>query len=195
MNRRETLKLMGVAALSAGLPACTPPASAPAPPRLDPDPAAYRPSFFTPEEYETVHVLADLILPADDRSGSATDAGVPAFLDFTMNDRKRLRTPMRGGLRWLDHQCHRRYGQPFRACTDAQRTALLDLIAYPDDAPPELSQGVAFFTLFRNLTAAGFFSSRMGVEDLAYTGNTARPGWDGCPQEALDHLGVRYDDA
>ncbi len=197
MNRRETLKLIAAASLAAGLPGCTPSDVQQARDQVSARQAAgtladYKPAFFTPEEYATVHVLADLVLPADDRSGSATDAGVPAFMDFMMTDRETLQTPMRGGLRWLDYQCHKRFGRPFRECTGAEQTALLDTIAYPETAAPEMSQGVAFFNLFRDLTASGFWSSRIGVEDLAYTGNTAHASWDGCPREALDHLGVGY---
>ena len=139
-------------------------------------------------------MLVDLIIPADDRSGSATDAGVPAFMDFMMTDRPSMQLPMRGGLAWLDAQCHKRFKSTFIGCTDAQRTELLDQIAYPDMAPPELSQGVAFFNSFRDLTASGFWSSKMGVEDLQYIGNTVVHEWKGAPQEVLDHLGVSYDD-
>ena len=40
----------------------------------------FTPKFFTPHELATVNLLVDLIIPKDDRSGSATDAGVPAFM-------------------------------------------------------------------------------------------------------------------
>ena len=153
----------------------------------------YEPAFFNTHEYETVKVLADLVIPADDRSGSATDAGVHAFIDFIMIDSPRFQTPIRGGLRWLDYRCHLRSGTTFLESTSPQRTQVLEEIAYPDDAAPEASQGVVFFTLFRNLTASGFWSSKMGVEDLKFMGNVARPAWPGCPKEALDHLGVSYD--
>ena len=156
--------------------------------------ADFEPAFFTEHELNTVNVLVDLIIPTDDRSGSATDAGVPEFMDFMMMDRPNMQLPMRGGLAWLDIQCRRRFEAPFVECTDAQRKELLDVIAYPDMAPPEMSQGVAFFNSFRDLTASGFWSSKMGVEDLQYMGNTVVPEWTGCSQEALDHLGVSYDD-
>ncbi len=194
MNRRETLKLMAVASL-AGLTGCTKADVERAQEKVaaQVDLAHYKPAFFTEPEYETVKVLADLVIPADGRSGSATDAGVPAFIDFTMIDSPRFQTPMRGGLRWLDYRCHTHFGTTFRGCTSDQRTQILEEIAYPVDAAPEVSQGVAFFTLFRNLTASGFWSSKMGVADLEFMGNVARPSWPGCPTEALDHLGLAYD--
>jgi hypothetical protein len=155
---------------------------------------AFQPQFFTPHEYQTVRILVDLILPRDERSGSATDAGVPEFMDFIVNDQKGQQTPMRGGLGWLDIECRERFGRDFTDCDDAQRRALLDDIAWPAKARPEMSQGVAFFDRFRDLTATGFWSSKMGVEDLGYMGNTAVPEWKGCPEEQLKRLGVSYGD-
>jgi len=85
----------------------------------------YDPKQFTPHEWETVRVLVDLILPKDERSGSATEAGVPEFMDFMLGDDPDLQTPMRGGLAWLDHECDDRYGKTFVTCTDAERAGLL----------------------------------------------------------------------
>ena len=153
---------------------------------------AYAPTFFTPHEYDTVKLLADLIIPADARSGSATDAGAPEFIDFMLTTYPDNQMAVRGGLAWMDNECRDRYGQPFLTCTPAQRTALLDDIAWPAKAKPELSHGVTFFNRFRDMTASAFFSSKMGVEDLQYKGNTFVPEWTGCPPEALAKLGVRY---
>jgi gluconate 2-dehydrogenase gamma chain len=161
---------------------------------------AFKPKFFTPHEWATVRVLVDLIIPKDERSGSATDAGVPEFMDFLMLDRPvtgdaeraRRQTAMRGGLRWLDGECHRRVQKTFVDCTPDERTAVLDTLAWPERAKdnPAISQGVAFFSSFRDFTASGFWSSKMGVDDLKYVGNVANPNWDGCPAEALSHLGL-----
>ena len=151
--------------------------------------AQFQPQFFTAHEYETVRILVDLILPRDERSGSATDAGVPEFMDFIVADQQGRQTAMRGGLAWIDVRCKRRFGSNFVECADEQRTELLDELAWPERARPELSHGVAFFTSFRDLTASGFWSSRMGVEDLQYLGNVATE-WDGCPEEQLRKLGV-----
>ena len=152
----------------------------------------YEPKVFTSHEWETVRLLVDLIIPKDDRSGSATDAGVPEFMDFMLGDDRDLETPVRGGLAWLDHECDDRYGKTFVASSDVERTALLDDIAWPKKAKPENTAGVAFFNSFRNLTASGFWSSKMGIDDLQYQGNTFVTEWRGCPPEALAKLGVRY---
>lgn len=153
---------------------------------------AYAPTFFTPHEYQTVTLLADMIIPADDRSGSASDAGAPEFMDFILTTFPDNQVAVRGGLAWLDNEMRRRTGQPFIKATEAQRAALLDDIAWPAKARPELSQGVAFFTRMRDMVASAFFSSRMGVEDLQYKGNTFVAEWTGCPPEALAKLGVHY---
>ena len=141
-------------------------------------------------------MLADYVIPRDERSGSATDAKVPEFMDFIMADpdgSDNARLAMRGGLAWLDNESRRRFDQPFTAATDAQRRAILDDIAWPNKARPEMSHGVAFFNRFRDMTASGFFSSETGWKDLRYMGNTFVPEWTGCPPEALAKLGVSYD--
>ncbi len=153
----------------------------------------FEPKFFTPHEWETVRLLVDLLIPRDERSGSATDAGVPEFMDFIALEYPDHQTPLRGGLAWLDAECQRRFAQPFVACSASDRAAVLDDIAWPAKARPAVSQGVAFFNHFRDLTASGFFSSKMGVDDLQYRGNTALPEWTGCPPEALRKLGVSYE--
>jgi len=154
----------------------------------------FSPTFFTAHEWETVRLLVDLIIPADERSGSATDAGVPEFMDFLMTEGSdQQRTAMRGGLAWLDIECRKRFGKTLVECSDTERAAVLDSIAWPAKAAPDLTHGVAFFNRFRDLTASGFWSSRMGVEDLQYQGNAFVTEWNGCPAAALAKLGVRYE--
>ncbi len=153
---------------------------------------SFQPKFFTPHEYQTVRLLVDLIIPRDERSGSATDAGVPEFMDFIVQDQRDRQTAMGGGLAWLDTQCRERVGRNFTDLDDAGRQAVLEDLAWPAKARPEMSQGVAFFSSFRDLTATGFWSSKMGIADLQYLGNTAVPEWKGCPDEQLRKLGVRY---
>jgi gluconate 2-dehydrogenase gamma chain len=154
---------------------------------------AFQPAFFTAHEYATVRLLVDLIVPKDEHSGSATDAGVPEFMDFMMVDQPARQTAMRGGLGWLDRECLSRFDKTFVGCTAAERTQVLDDIAWPQKARPGMSHGVAFFTGFRDLTASGFFTSKMGIDDLKYMGNRYVPEWTGCPDEVLKKLGVEYD--
>lgn len=150
-------------------------------------------SFFTSEEMLTITVLADIIIPRDEVSGSASEAGVPAFIDFIVRDMPDHQVPMRGGLRWLNVQCLHRYGQSFSKCTSSQQLELVDQIAYPEKATPEMQPGVEFFNRMRNLTATGFYTSAMGVKDLNYQGNQAN-SWKGVPQEVLNQYGLQYTD-
>ena len=151
---------------------------------------AYKPKFFTPHQWATVSMLTDIIIPKDDRSGSATDAGVPEFMDFMMVDQPARQSAMRGGLAWLDRECNKRFDKTFVAATDAQRKELLDEISWPRRAKPEVAAGVAFFNSFRDLTASGFFSSKIGVQDLGYMGNRFVEKWTGCPEPVLKKLGL-----
>jgi gluconate 2-dehydrogenase gamma chain len=194
VTRRETIQILaGIPLLAAGLSPQTVVRGVEAARRARDAGSPYTPVFFTPHEYQTVVVLVDYIIPRDGRSGSATDAAVPEFIDYIVGYEKSMQTPTRGGLAWLDTECRERFGQPFLGASDGQRRAVLDDIAWPKKARPEMSQGVAFFSDFRDLTASGFFSSKMGVEDLQYLGNTVVPEWTGCPPEALSKLGVSYD--
>jgi len=153
----------------------------------------FQPKFFTRREYATVIVLADLIIPRDERSGSASDAGVPEFMDFMMMDQPLRQTAMRGGLAFIDHLCDIRFDKAFIECTDAERRQVLDDLAFPERVDPALAHGAAFFGSFRDLTASGFWTSKMGIADLQYLGNKPVVEWRGCPSEALEHLGVKYE--
>ena len=154
----------------------------------------YDPVFFTAAEWRTVRLLSDMIIPRDARSGSATDAGVPEFIDFTVNDRPGHQVPVRGGLAWLDDESRKRFGAIFVEATEAERGALIDAIAWPKRAAPEVKEGVEFFNRFRDLVASGFYTSRIGIEDVQYMGNRYVPQWNGCPPEACRHLGVSYEE-
>lgn len=202
MERRDALKLM---ALMAAAPtfsfACTGEEAGSGAASVNAPDGATRPGpdytaqFFTDHEMRTVRVLADWVIPADDRSGSASEARVPEFIDHVMTDEllgdpEPRQTAMRGGLAWVDYQCLQRFDALFADCSEAQQQEVLDDIAWPDAAPEEMAPGVEFFNSFRNLVATGFFSSKMGVDDLGYIGNAYVQEWSGCPDEVLNHIGV-----
>jgi hypothetical protein len=198
LNRRDLLRMLGVGVAATTL-SCTPEVADKAhrSAQAARDSAAasggkVATKFFTAHEHDTVTLLADLIIPKDGRSGSASDAGVPEFMDYILTEYPDGQTAIRGGLAWLDAECEKRFGKDFVSSSDAQRKQVLDDIAWPKKARPEMSQGVAFFNRFRDFTASGFFSSKLGTEDLHYIGNTPQPAWNGCPPEALAKLGVSY---
>ncbi|MFN4315938.1 MAG: gluconate 2-dehydrogenase subunit 3 family protein [Chitinophagaceae bacterium] len=148
-------------------------------------------AFFTPHEMATITVLGDIIIPKDDFGGSASEAGVPAFIEFIVKDMPQHQTPLRGGLRWLDLQCLNRYEKTFKDCSSAQQIEMVDRIAFPEKAAPEMAQGVAFFNLMRNLTATGYYTSAIGIKDLGYVGNTANK-WNGVPDDVLKQYNLAY---
>lgn len=199
VSRRDALKLFGAVPLIGALDW-----SAPSVERAtrfvarlqdEVDGAPYAPKFFTPHEWRTVRLLADIVIPKDERSGSATDAKAPEFVDFMLMDKETSegsRVQMRGGLAWLDNEMRSRFDVDFLHANDAQRKAVLDDIAYPKTARPEMKAGVAFFNRFRSSIGAAFFSSQMGWQDLRYMGNVFNPNWNGCPPAATQKLGVSY---
>ena len=150
-------------------------------------------TFFTPHEMATITILADIIIPKDDVSGSASDAKVPDFIEFIVKDMPKHQVPMRGGLRWLDMQCLTRYQNSFAECNKQQQMEMVDAIAYPKKAKPEMKSGVAFFNLMRNLTATGFYTSEIGGKDVGYMGNTPNQ-WNGVPADVLKQYNLAYTD-
>lgn len=207
MDRRKSIKALVVGTVSTGLiiEACKPGEKKPATAATAVDTNAdadrmqeekdylkkLNDKFFTAHEMATLTVLADIIVPKDAVSGSASDAKVPDFLEFIVKDMPKHQTPMRGGLRWLDVQCLKQNGKAFVDCSQQQQIAIVDQIAYPAKAKPGMKQGVSFFNLMRNLTLTGFFTSEMGVKDLGYKGNTPNQ-WNGVPDDVLKQYGLAY---
>lgn len=147
--------------------------------------------FFTASEMSTIKILVDIIIPADGTSGSASQAGVPEFIEFISKDMPQHQTPLRGGLMWLENLSKKTFGTKFAALSGSDRLKIIDLIAYPKLAKVEHNPGVSFFNLMRNLTATGFFTSKIGMEDLGYKGNTPNQ-WDGVPQAVLNKYNLSY---
>lgn len=205
MSRRRALQVLGAVPVAAAIgqqPATPQPPLTPGVAPQVPTPpgqtlgAAAGPRFFNRHEWKTVALLADYIIPRDERSGSATDAKVPEYIDFLLSEKDanvNTQIAMRGGLAWLDTESRKRFGKTFIDASDPQRRQILDDIAYPAKAKPEMRYGVTFFNRFRDMTASGFFSSAIGWKDLQYQGNVFNPGYDGCPPAALQKLGVSYD--
>lgn len=207
MDRRKSLKLIatGAVAVPAVIAGCNTeekkPGAAEPTFNLDRNPAELEnekrllamDKFFTEHEMATIAILSDIIIPADEVSGSATDAKVPEFIEFIVKDMPSHQTPLRGGLRWLDMQCLNRYNNSFKDCTQVQQLEMIDQIAYPQKAKPGMAQGVAFFNKMRDLVATGFYTSEMGVKDIGYVGNTPTQ-WNGVPDDVLKQYGLAYTD-
>lgn len=203
MKRRDTLKALSLSSLGMAVLPATELVAAPdpkpfkttparIPEEIERDKKIMADKFLTASELATIAILVDIIIPATSKSGSATQAGVPAFIEFIVKDMPQYQTPVRGGLKWLDNQSNKRFGKTFALITPNQRIEIVEDIAYPDDVKPEFSHGASFFSQIRNLTVTGFYTTRMGFDELGYMGNTPND-WKGVPQDVLDKYGLKYD--
>ena len=206
MNRRDSIKALGLTALSTAVlvEACKQPetkteVTAPAETtkeagreqwEMDRDKKLKSETFFDKHEMATITVLADIIIPKDDVSGSASDAKVPEFIEFIVKDIPEHKVPMRGGLKWLDIYSFNKFQKSFVELSQSDRLSIIDEIAYPKKARPEMQAGVAFFNRMRDLTASGFYTSEIGVKDIGYVGNSPNQ-WAGVPDEVLKQYGMQ----
>lgn len=131
----------------------------------------YKPRLLNAHEYATVRRLAELIIPADDVSGSAVEAGAPEFIDLIASHNEELGAQITGGVAWLDRFSEKRHNKRFVETAPGEQTAMLDAIAFRKNATPETSQGIAFFDWMRRLTADAFYTSPIGVKDIGFKGN------------------------
>jgi hypothetical protein len=202
MNRRDSLKALGLTALSTTIlvSACKQPEDTKDITAVEKaagreewetkrDEKLKSETFFNKHEMATITVLVDIIIPKDNVSGSATDAKVPDFIEFIVKDIPDHQIPMRGGLKWLDIQCFNRFEKSFIEASPKEQISIIDEIAYPKKAKPEMQAGVAFFNRMRSLTASGFYTTEIGVKDIGYVGNQPNQ-WDGVPTDVLKQYGL-----
>lgn len=153
-------------------------------------------SFFNEHERKTMEVLCDLILPPGEVYKGASDADVVSFIDFMARDTEseQMQTDLKGGLMWLDHTSNTEFGLEFISATEEQQKSILDKIAYydPESEYEDRPFGVNFFSMVRNLTMTGFYTSKIGIEELGYKGNMPNV-WDGVPEDVLAQHGVSYE--
>ena len=171
----------------------------------------YTPQCFNGGEYQTLQRLSELIIPADDRSGSALDAGAPEFIDVLANRNEELAGIFISGIFWLDREMGRRKACRFAEAGEEEQVRLLDELAAAADgsagmliefhSAPEyagfqdytarpgerLGPGARFFVWARRLIVDAFYTSPIGYEDLDYKGNHFRTEYE-VPQEAIDYV-------
>ncbi len=145
--------------------------------------SVYAPKFFNSHQYRTLQALCQVVIPPDNRSGGAIEAGAPEFIDLLTSENIEYQEVLGGGLLWLDTTCRKRCEKAYLECSSADQEEMLNLIAYRRNAivDPALREGVRFFSLLRDLTADGFYTSEIGIKDLQYIGNTALAEFPGCP--------------
>lgn len=202
MNRRDSLKALGLTAISTTvlIGACNNASDEKTLPKTsdlagreqwetDREEKLKEDVFFNEHEMATITVLANIIIPKDEISGNAADAKVPEFIEFIVKDMPYHQVPMRGGLKWLDLQCFNRFEKSFIDSDAKQQISIIDEIAYPNIAKPEMMQGVSFFNRMRSLTASGFYTTEIGIKDIGYVGNAPNQ-WDGVPTDVLKQYGM-----
>ncbi len=187
-SRRDLIKSLGLTAAGSLLRAVPLAAAETAHRKVSAHKAAssageYTPKFFPEHQYKTLRALCDAIIPPDQESGGALEAGAPEFVDLLTSENKDLQLQFGGGIMWLDATCTERYGRTYLQCSSGQRTEMLDLIAFRKNAEkdPRLSPGVEFFSTVRKYTADGFFTSEIGIKYLGFIGNTYLKEFPGCP--------------
>ena len=208
MDRRDTLKTLLVGSVAGGaigtvaIQGCQDTSSSTVdsgeslygrtPEEIERDNALFAEQLFSEHEAATIAILCDIILPATKNAGSASEAGVPEFVEFISKDLPYHQLPLRGGLMWLDQESNRRFGAHFNTLEKDQQMSIVDDIAFPKDASPEFSHGVEFFNRMRNLTLTGYYTTKMGIDDLGYVGNVPNI-WDGVLENVLAKHDVDYD--
>lgn len=143
----------------------------------------YTPKFFSAHAYKTLQSLCNTIIPPDDESQGAVEAGAPEFIDLITSENPDYQVALGGGLMWLDNTCIDRYQKAYLDCMAEQQREILDQIAYRKNGKKDssLGQGIEFFSFLRKLTADGFFTSEIGITYLGYIGNTYVQEFPGCP--------------
>jgi len=149
--------------------------------------------FFDENEMKLITRLANLILPPHE-NGSIEEAEVPGFIEFIVKDISSLQKPLKKGLKWLDQESKQQFGKAFVDSSDTEQKSILDSICYELEDVEGQPDGIAFFSLIRDLVVTGYFTSAVGLKDLGYQGNSPNV-WDGVPDEVLKDLDVAYDEA
>ncbi|GAA0878749.1 gluconate 2-dehydrogenase subunit 3 family protein [Algoriphagus jejuensis] len=208
MNRRENLKLLFAGSLGTGLilTACSPEEKLAdlspkilgtpggrTPEEIERDNALISDQFLTEQEMALVTILVDIVIPKDAVSGSASEAKVPDYIEFMLKDQPENQTAFRGGLMWLNLHSAERFSKTFTELSGTQQLEIIDEIAWPDTAAPEVLTGVKFFNLLRNMTVSGFYTTEIGFKDIGYVGNTPNV-WDGPSQEVMDEYGLALEE-
>ena len=146
-------------------------------------PAAYVPQFFTPAEYAMLDALTEIIIPKDAASPGAREAGVSEFIDFMAANDTRVQQRFRDGLAWLNERAKKSKGSDFVKLASGEQEILLRSLAYREHYVPEQAAGQEFFNLMRRYTVMGYYTTRIGLEELDYPGLKLYARSPACPHQ------------
>jgi hypothetical protein len=157
-------------------------------------PGKFWPLTLTEHQRRTATALSDVILPAEGEWPAASSLGVIAFIDEWISapysQMTRDRPLILEGLAWLDAESQRRFNKKFADVSQAQKTNICDDICPGPNAKKELEHITGFFSRYRTLIAAGYYTTPQGMRDLGYVGNVPLAKFDGPPKEVLKKLGL-----
>jgi gluconate 2-dehydrogenase gamma chain len=144
----------------------------------------YTPNFFKPEEFKTVEMLTQLIIPTDDQPG-AKEAKVAQYIDFVVfaaaERARELQKQWTQGLALLDSLSQKKHNQPFRELASRDQEQLLLEMSLPEKDPQAHHPGFEFYRLVKDMTVEGFYTSKIGLIDvLGYQGRTFLSEFPGC---------------
>lgn len=186
INRREIIKGVAVGlGTVTGLPILEQQVSAQhqhsVPVPLVPDPATRKgPTFFNPHEYATITELSSMIIPTDETPG-AREAQVNEYIDMIANEgSESLKKLYRNGLKWLDKTSRSRHGKLFIDLSKDQQVELLTEISHVRHASTNIPLQTKFFRQVKHDTVDGFYTSKIGLDELGYKGNAVLDEFPGC---------------
>ena len=146
--------------------------------------ATYSPQFFNADEFRTVEILAAMIIPTDDAPG-AKEAQVANYIDFVVFSAAELEPMLQkkwiDGMAFLERESQRQFSKSFREVDEGDRVKLLTDMSAPERDPKAQHEGFAFFSLVKDMTVEGFYTSKIGLIDvLDYQGMNYMPDFPGC---------------
>jgi hypothetical protein len=216
IERREILRYIGIAAVAGSFPgfsrwafAC--PMNHPLPATPQPQSQAYKPLFFSGDQFRMVEHLAEMIIPEDDTPG-AKKAGVAEFIDFMVANRVPVSTSREirstddaieagneaqnrfvAGLDWINAHSQSRFKREFMQCAPEEQNSLLEGLAYKEKFKATTESGRAFFQMIRDYTVVGYYTTEIGLENLGDPGlQTAWSQMPGCPHpDDPEHKNLR----
>lgn len=148
----------------------------------------YQLQFFNPAEYAILDHATELIIPADEGPG-ARAAAVCEFIDLMVSHDVDIQYQFRTGLAWLDAFATEKMGRGFAGLSVSEQEALLGKLAYRDRQSATELQGREFFKVLREYTVMGFYTSRVGLEELDYPGLKLYSASPECPHhDDPEHL-------
>lgn len=150
---------------------------------LDPGPN-YKPKYLNAHEYATLRKLSDFIIPADEHSKGALDAGAAEFIDFLCAANEKMAQTYTGGLAWIDDEMQRRFGKTFLDSPREQQTKLMDEISYRKNKTAANATGVTFFAWCRGMVIDAYYTSPVGIADVGFMGNQVLSSFS-VPEEAI----------